>query len=340
MQKLKVYYGNNFWEKTCGGRPAECIYTGTHFMWAGYEWIVPAVYIAPKGIVCDICRKIPMDQVRAFYDKWQDRAGADLPDETAEQIERESPMNLPVQLEGWVNGQPLVSKGWSGTCWQSCTPDYNDEEAEALMEAYGCDKQYAWYFIRANMAWAEKAVKAPDIKKIDIQLISRPALVPCGEHFKTENGCAPFNVFFKHPVTGADYTVHIGSCTARKVDQRKFRDKHMIYPEYMSVLTYGIEPEIDREMFEITDCARGDAPIAAKEAGSASKTMIGGCVSVIFGQSGEEDAPNKDSDGIKADRAAGSAMHFQPVDTVNWRMYVRVKQAADLKVNLMDKKEG
>ena len=52
-REWKVYFDNNFWGRPKGARAGTEIRLDREFDWAGYHWVIPAVYACEKGLVID-----------------------------------------------------------------------------------------------------------------------------------------------------------------------------------------------------------------------------------------------------------------------------------------------
>lgn len=121
---------------------------------------------------------------------------------------------------------------------------------------------------------------------------------------------------------------------SRELSQTHFPDETMEYPRFFKAMTYTVEPDIDRNHMVVVDCADGDSARPKKnisrERGSVTASSIGviggasGPVGVILGNA----VP-------RTLHAACSAVRFEPVDSVEWRIVFRVKLRDDLRITLI-----
>ena len=70
MREWKVYFDNNFWGQPKGARAGTEIRLDREFDWAGYHWVIPAVYACEKGLVMEFCRRVEVEDIRDFMKKW------------------------------------------------------------------------------------------------------------------------------------------------------------------------------------------------------------------------------------------------------------------------------
>ena len=66
MREWKVYFDNNFWGQPKGARAGTEIRLDREFDWAGYHWVIPAVYACEKGLVMEFCRRVEVEDIRDF----------------------------------------------------------------------------------------------------------------------------------------------------------------------------------------------------------------------------------------------------------------------------------
>ncbi|WP_337528114.1 hypothetical protein [Anaerotignum faecicola] len=69
-REWKVYFDNNFWGHPKGERAGTEIRLDREFDWAGYHWVIPAVYACEKGLVMEFCRRVEVEDIRDFMKKW------------------------------------------------------------------------------------------------------------------------------------------------------------------------------------------------------------------------------------------------------------------------------
>ena len=66
---------NNFWGQPKGERAGTEIRLDREFDWAGYHWVIPAVYACEKGIVMEFCRRVEVEDIRDFMKKVEPERG-------------------------------------------------------------------------------------------------------------------------------------------------------------------------------------------------------------------------------------------------------------------------
>lgn len=314
---MKVYYSGNF---RCSGNREEAgtqVILGRSFEYGGYEWLVPAVYCCDQGLVLDICRKIPVENVKAFYRKW---AGADEEEITAEKrdlIEYESPWNLEVSFKLRVNGREIAGDRSCGGGWQGFGEEAGSDMTGEAMEAYGLDRNSAWYIHRAYYRWDEKGRE--EIKSLSLLFNPEDEEIPCGCHFATSSGCVPFKVPFYHPITGEKYRLSVFSCVGEVLTDESLEHEmpgigKVTFPGNYCVLEYEVEGDkpLDGKIV-VKDVSEDDPAQREEEEALDGPSAIG----LIFG------SDKGDTPGIYSREITRSSMHFEKREQTDW--YISLK---------------
>lgn len=94
-----------------------------------------------------LCKQIRNETVRGFFDKWpEERRERQLDDEEVEAMENETPFSFNFRPSIFING---MGAGNSRSCsmgWYFLDKEhqYCEDISEELMEAYDCDRSFAW----------------------------------------------------------------------------------------------------------------------------------------------------------------------------------------------------
>ena len=81
----RVFYGKNFWATRGRGKPGVEISLGHRFRWGDADWRALSLYACAKGLVLDLAKYVPAEDVRRFVEKWAPLEEAGLTPEQAEQ---------------------------------------------------------------------------------------------------------------------------------------------------------------------------------------------------------------------------------------------------------------
>ena len=119
----------------------------------GYEWVIPAAYSDAQEINIDICRRIPVEALRSFRDKWGDKDRALLTQEQSALRNCDDPLRLPVKFSIEINGEEIRGSGWNKTVWQPDDSGEGNIRAKELLQLYGLASDSAWLFYRAVFHW-------------------------------------------------------------------------------------------------------------------------------------------------------------------------------------------
>lgn len=343
----KVYFANGFCNRHNGrDKPGQEIPVNKTFTWGDKVWHVPAVYVCGKGLVVDLCAEISPNRLRAFLDKWMPRYEESRPltPEEEEQQNAENPMTMDYKPELTINGKKLRRRSGNGFGWMpmSCRSveeqeTYNQQNREAvwLMEHYGLDPELGWMFWRDSFPWATKT--KPVLKTISLALSQEPVPVP-GPRF-TVSGAGDA-VPFIHPVTGEAHTLRVMEYEAREMDTSHFQDEDKWeYPSHYTAMSYVIEPELPRESLTVRDCGQGDNPRAKPQDTvlGASGIVNGPVAACSVGIIGGADGPTViilANGKTGQPRAACSALRFEPLKEVQWRMAFYQKTLENIEIDL------
>ena len=181
----------------------------------GYEWVIPAAYSDAQEINIDICRRIPVEALRSFRDKWGDKDRALLTQEQSALRNCDDPLRLPVKFSIEINGEEIRGSGWNKTVWQPDDSGEGNIRAKELLQLYGLAPDSAWLFYRAVFHWEREMA---DIKSMSLLLSSNRVTRPSGYHFTTAVNCAPFTVTVPHRCREKEYRLHILSCRCKTMD--------------------------------------------------------------------------------------------------------------------------
>lgn len=333
---MDVYHDRNIWGK---GRPetklTECP-VGQTFLWEQQEILVPAVYVGTAGAALDVCAKIPTEEMAAFLKKWDAprRMSLRTPEEF-EQIEADNPAGREFTAALQLNATPLIQSMRSSMRWYpeaviqmgnagSAGEDRfeNNRAAEEWMTAYDCDRAWCWYFERISYNWSGQPILSP--RSLTLTFQATPLSITAG-HFTTDVSCDGKIIKVSHPVTGQEYTLTLHGCAQTRQSFSGIGAKGVIYPEYCQILSYSITPQTDRSTFDIRDCAEGDHP-KKSDSQKSSIREDGSFASTLF-LAGKNAVPGR--------LTAVSALHFQPVEEVRWRIVFQIKPKEDMEIRLL-----
>lgn len=320
---MDVYYSGDLWRHPHGEDAGRAIQLNFVFSYGGYDWYIPLAYICNKGIVLDICRRIPIEKLRAFHDKWQDAEEEPLSKEQRERFELENPMNFHADFEAVINGENVRSEGGYGTSWQPASAEEHNNATMVVeddwMKAYCLERGSGWHCDRARFPWS--SINERELKTLSIKIRRNSEIHPCNKHFRCKPGCEPFDIVFNHPLTREPYELHILSCTREEIEEpvfgneektknktkNKIKNKRIVYPKKYCMLSYHISPtSLDGQSVLVHDCSESDRPKNEKR-GTAT------CIGVISSSNGEEKI-----------KYGYSSLHHEPVEEVEWYISVQI----------------
>lgn len=330
----KVYFYGGFWGHHGRDHAGTEIPVNHTFDWEGEEWFVPAVYACGQGLVMDLFCKVSKEDVEVFAHKWNlspESRSDDFDQELVENIEAENPLNSHFRPSLMLNGKELPLLHTCGMAWNPVFPEGNDPETKAVLAHYGFAPSFGWNICRAYFSWATK--KKPRIKCL--QLTLNPLAVPVpGPHFTVQKPGDSFS--FTHPITGTTHTLTVQSLEPLELDEKALESEpfgEWLFPSHGLALYYKISPGLPDRAVTVTDCVSSDAPIHKGHASSGFEARPSGCAAI--GIIGGADGPTsiflagKETQ-PKGGALACSALHFQPVSRVEWRIVFHEKRKGSI----------
>lgn len=318
-REWKVYFDNNFWGQPKGARAGTEIRFDREFDWAGYHWVIPAVYACEKGLVMEFCRRVEVEDIRDFMKKWnlsaENDSCAHISQEQRMQLDLDNPLCLHFNPRVELNGETMQMTHGSGVCFNPCVPEglLHEPEAERALKHYGLDLSYGWTVYRYAFPWANET----KIKTLSLTMEQQACDVP-GPHFKLH---APGDSFsFVHPMNGTEYTLTVQALEPQTMEQELPGSEQWLYPMHLTAMCYTIFPEQGKDI-SIYDCAESDKPIKIAQntepfAPEAQNGMV------YFGT-----VVCETDDAEKGLHTIYSSLHFEPVtDDVEWCVIFHLKQ--------------
>lgn len=334
----QVFFDGGYWTKNGKGRPGKEIILNSKFSWGDEIWHIPAVYSCSKGLVVDFCVEIASERMKTFLDKWLPVCEGDprLSRELREELERENPLSIDFRPHIFVNGKVVRAKHGCGINWipESCIPEgtENNREAKQLIEHYGLDRTKAWSFHRWSCLWA--TVKKPQIKSFRLKL-ERSAEVINGIRFR--NPAIGDVITFTHPVTQTEHKLTVVEYEKQELTSKAFANEEYEYPTHHTAMTYTVDPDLSNRNFQVMDCLDNDEPKRRPKNPYEPKATYDACsIGIIGGADGPAALIISNGSSSKTvPHTALSALRFEPVDDIEWKIIFRKKPMDDIEVDIL-----
>lgn len=307
----QVTFEGTFWG--AHGKPGKELKLDAAFSWAGDEWLVPAAYICREGIVLDLCKRVPVEQVFGFREKWnlsKENDGSDWDEAQRLRAIAESPFSERLGAELTVNGQTLRQERGCSLCWDPLYAEGNGRETKRVRGHYGLDELDGWYIERISFPW--KGKKKADIRSLSLHIREDPLEVP-GQEFSPER--AGDSITFTLPGAQQAYTL---TALALHTEELPLFGETV----YTTELAYDIAPEPPGGSVTLRDFAEA---IRVSPQGDFS-----GCA---FGVIGGADGPVALAMGRDI---ACSQVRREKERRVTWTLVCREKRKEDKTVTLLD----
>lgn len=333
LPEWKVYFEGNFWGHSTGQKAGKEISTNVQFTLNNKEWFIPSVYNCSKGLVIDFCVQIPMDTIRDFICKWNltpEQNGTDFTNEQQMLIENENPMAINISPEIILNGKIISCSHGCGLSWNPCFPELNGIESQGVLKQYELDPANGWVIWRSAFPW--QTTRKPKISSLSV-VIKHDLISICGSHFVVS---APGEcVDFTNPITKTSHMLTVQEYEQQEIPNNIFSDDDYNFLPHCTAMSYTVSPELAHESFSVRDCSAGDRP-RKKQTNPMEPQSTADCFSVgIIGSAYRPTAiPFGDSKQGKL-RAVCSALHFEPVNMVEWKIIFHEKPCADITVKII-----
>ena len=350
MREWKVLFEENYWGSHCadddapareaGSREKVPMSTTEHRInelveWYGETWKLLSLYTCPEGLVLDTCKKIDVEELRAFTGRY-DAANFDgdhFDEELFARIQLDNPTMPYMEVGLCRGGQTLPSLGSSSLVYvpEGVENRENDPVALLCMAHYGLDTGYGWIFSRSHYSWDRDC--SEDLSGLAAVLGEREIELP-GEHFHLTGGAQ--RIPLTHPVSGVRFELCIEKVEAQEMKQETLNllsqneDVEMLYPTYFESVSYYTEPEIPDGSYFLRAQAQGDSPVMKNTDEPAAMA-----VAVIGGSSGPVSVfvAGKADNAIRR-RSVCSPLFFKPTQVRDWRISYMVKRREPLRVEL------
>ena len=324
MQDWRVLYGRNFWATRGRGKPGVEISLGHRFRWGDADWRALSVYACAKGLVLDLAKHVPAEDVRRFVETWAPLEEAGLTPEQAEQALLESPFHDSFHAELLVNGRALRGEDGSGFAWG---PDAEQDAAErAVLTHYALDPAEHWQLWRLHFPWKRRQA----VKTLTLTLSADPVWRP-GPQFTAQPGQS---MSFTHPLTGTNHTLTALALAPETLDVSGLPDVQE-YPAHCLRLEYTVSPELPPDALQIRDTAPTDPPRPKIPENRSGEVPVNGaaCIGIIGGADGPTSVFV--SGGAPSDRrVAYSSLHFAPPEQVTWQLRFSVVPRGEISEKL------
>lgn len=247
------------------------------------------------------------------------------------QLQLDNPLHLDFTSTVHVNGKVLGNTRSCGTTYNPCLgAEYAaNHEAMQIMEHYGLDTHFGWVILRSSYPWATK--RRPEIRNLSVTMRQDAVFIP-GPHFHVR--CPGDTIAFPHG--GQEHVLTVQEYGAQTMDWSRMPDSELVYPSHYIAMSYTITPDLPDGVLSLADCDDGDGP---RQIPSEPGQPIATACTMVMGitDSSDHSHPIVFGESKRGNLyAACSALHFHPVDQVEWRMVFCEKQFADTTVDLLD----
>lgn len=330
----QVFYEGGYWDSPREDQPGEELSINRTISWGKEIWHIPAIYSCERGLVIEFCVEIKTEAVKAFLDHWMPVCDGNpkLSREVREEMENENPLEIRFRPRLTLNGKELLPRVGSSLQWipDSCIPKgtRNQKEAKELISHYHLDPTKAWSFHRWSCPWPND--KKCKIESLQLRLERQPKTIN-GIHFR--NPIVGDIIDFTHPITHKEHKLTILAYEKQELSVRASAHDGFEFPTHHTAMTYTIEPELSGRSFQIQDSKDNDEPRLKAPLHDSQETSA--AIGIIGGSDGPTAVFISPSVRSKiTSHVTLSALHFEPVEEIEWKMIFREKMLTDVETIL------
>lgn len=141
----------------------------------------------------------------------------------------------------------------------------------------------------------------------------------------------------EHPITHTEHTLTVTEYEKQELTSKAFAHEEYEFPTHHTAMSYTVEPELPNKNFQVRDCLDNDEPKRRPKKPYDPQASYDACSIAIIGGA---DGPttmiiSNGSSNKAAPHAALSALHFEPVDDVEWKIVFREKPTDDIEVDII-----
>lgn len=230
------------------------------FTWKKEEWLIPAVFPIPGGLVVDVARKLPYYHLKNRLTIYEKDKNAEYHSPLERLLmDRHDPFRF--YPTGHLLAENYCIDEWDSKrfIWNplkiSPVPSKEDYQAKKLMEHYGLDLNTGWVIFR--MCFKSELLSVHD-RELTLMLEAPDEPVP-GPILKIEE--AGQYIVFQNPITKKAETITV-TVLENGVIEHPFKKQGPVkYPANYVILHYRFHPEKKAQQYCLMDTQLTDEPI-------------------------------------------------------------------------------
>lgn len=230
------------------------------FTWKKEEWLIPAVFPIPGGLVVDVVRKLPFYHLKNRLTIYEKDKNAEYHSPLERLLmDRHDPFRF--YPTGHLLAENYCIDEWDSKrfIWNplkiSPVPSKEDYQAKKLMEHYGLDLNTGWVIFR--MCFKSELLSVHD-QELTLMLEAPDEPVP-GPILKIEE--AGQYIVFQNPITKKAETITV-TVLENGVIEHPFKKQGPVkYPANYVILHYRFHPEKKAQQYCLMDTQLTDEPI-------------------------------------------------------------------------------
>lgn len=300
------------------------------FSWKNEEWLIPAVYPFPGGLVVDVVRKLPFYHLKNRLTIYEKDKNAEYHSPLERLLmDRHDPFRF--YPTGHLLTENYCIDEWDSKrfIWNpfkiSPVPSKEDYQAKKLMENYGLDLNTGWVIFR--MCFKSEFLSFYD-QELTMMLEAPDEPVP-GPTLKIEE--AGQLIVFQNPLTKKAEMITVTVLENGVIEHPFKKPGPVKYPANYVILHYRFHPEKKDQQYCLMDTRLTDAPIELES-----------CEGLTYAHTEEAEPCDprfskvtlRDYMAENRNRAAYSSLTHYPRLTTEWQFVAIHKERKNVRVKL------
>ena len=300
------------------------------FSWKNEEWLIPAVYPFPGGLVVDVVRKLPFYHLKNRLTIYEKDKNAEYHSPLERLLmDRHDPFRF--YPTGHLLTENYCIDEWDSKrfIWNpfkiSPVPSKEDYQAKKLMENYGLDLNTGWVIFR--MCFKSEFLSFYD-QELTLMLEAPDEPVP-GPTLKIEE--AGQLIVFQNPLTKKAEMITVTVLENGVIEHPFKKPGPVKYPANYVILHYRFHPEKKDQQYCLMDTRLTDAPIELEP-----------CEGLTYAHTEEAEPCDprfskvtlRDYMAENRNRAAYSSLTHYPRLTTEWQFVAIHKERKNVRVKL------
>ena len=140
---------------------------------------------------------------------------------------------------------------------------------------------------------------------------------------------------FTHPIHNTEHKLTVISYEKQEFPINGFQNEEYEFPKCHTAMEYALEPDLSDLNFKVCDCVENDSPIHIEQNRFEPQANYDACVVAVIGGSDGPTAFFTSASSNIGYHVALSALHFEYVNDIEWKIVFSEKLIDGTEINLI-----